>query len=184
MHHMVTGASGHHEAAVVVELSDGTTDLGSVAGNSNMGANNLYQLTPMRLVGGGVVLELLVDVVKGIELGNKDVGTADRVRRPFGNSTTMARQIDAIAVVLGVGIDIDPPADANVINLVGHDTCFAQYASEFAPLSSINDNDIVGPFDVNRSGGDVGDGLRQYCHKRIDDKSRVGGRQVRGAEQE
>ena len=72
------------------------------------------------------MLELLVDAVKGVELCHEDVGAADWLSGPFVDGTTMARQIDAVAVVLGVGMDVDAPADANRLDLVGYDAGFAE----------------------------------------------------------
>lgn len=128
MHHLTAIGSGDDNTAVVVELGDGATDVGSVAIDRDGCADDGHQLTPVRLVGSGVVLELLVDAVKGVELGHEDVGAADGVGRPLVDGTTMARQIDAVAVVLGVGMDVDAPADADGINLVRYDAGFTQHA--------------------------------------------------------
>ena len=128
MHHLVTSTRGNDDTAVVVEVGDGAIDLGVVARNRDGCADDWHQLAPVRLVGGGVVLELLVDTVKGVELGDEDVGAADWLGGPFVDGTTMARQIDAVAVVLGVGMDVDAPADADGINLVRHDAGFTQYS--------------------------------------------------------
>lgn len=128
MDHFTAIGSGNDNTAIVVELGDGTTDMGVMACNRDCCADDGHQLAPVGLVGAGVVLELLVDAVKGVELGDEDVGTADGVGCPFVDGTTMAGQIDAIAVVLGVGIDIDAPADTDEINLVRYDTGFTEDA--------------------------------------------------------
>ena len=128
MNHLVTSTRGNNDTAVVVEVGDGATDVGVVARNRDGCADDGHQLAPVRLVGIGVVLELLVDAVKGVELGHEDVGAANWLGGPFVDGTTMASQIDAIAVVLGVGMDIDAPADTNRLDLVGYDTGFAEDA--------------------------------------------------------
>ncbi len=184
MNYLIARSGCYDDTAVVVELGDGATDLGVVAINRDGCADDGHQLAPVCLVGGGVVLELLVDVVEGVELGDEDVGAADGVGRPLVDGTTMAGQIDAIAVVWGVGVDIDAPADADGIDLVCHNAGFTQYTSQFAAVAPIHNDDIVGPFDVDGGGGDVGNGLGQYRHKCIDDQGGVGGRDVGGAEQE
>ncbi len=184
MYHCTAIGCGDDDTAVVVELRDGATELGVVTGNGDGSADDGHQLPPVRLVGAGVVLELLVDVIKGIELGYEDVGAADGLGGPCVDGATRAGQIDGIAVVLGVGIDVDAPADADGIDVVRHDTCFAQHAGQFAALGAIHDDDVVRPFDVHRSGGDVGNGLREHRHKGIDDAGGVGGGDMSGAEQE
>jgi len=128
MHYLAAIGSGDDDTAVVVELGDGAADVGVVAINRDSCADDGHQLAPVRLVGGGVMLELLVDAVKGVELGHEDVGAADWLSGPFVDGTTMARQIDAVAVVLGVGMDVDAPADADGINLVRYDAGFTQYS--------------------------------------------------------
>ncbi len=184
MYHLTAIGSSNDNTAVVVELGDGATDLGVVAVNRDGCADDGHQLAPVCLVGGGVVLELLVDVVEGVELGDEDVGAADWLGGPIVDGTTMASQIDAIAVVLGVGMDVDAPADTDRLDLVGYDAGFAEDAGQFAALAASHDNDIVGPFDVDGGGGNLCDGLGQYRHKCIDDQGGVGGRDVGGAEQE
>ena len=184
MHHLTAIGSGDDDTAVVVELGDGATNLGSVAINRHSCADDWYQLSPVCLVGVGVVLELLVDAVKGVELRHEDVGAADWLGGPFVDGTTMARQIDGITEVLGMGVDVDTPTDANGIDVVRHDACFAQHPRQFAAVASIHNDDVVGPFDVDGGGGDVGDGLGQYRHKGIDDAGGVGGGDMSGAEQE
>ncbi len=184
MHHLTAIGSGDDDTAVVVELGDSAADEGSVVINRDGCADDWHQLAPVRLVGIGVVLELLVDAVKGVELGHEDVGAADWLGGPLVDGTTMACQIDAVAVVLGVGMDVDAPADADGINLVRHDAGFTQYPGQFAALGASHDDNVVGPFDVDGGGGDVGDSLGQYRHKGIDDASGVGGGDMSGAEQE
>lgn len=184
MHYLTAIGSSNDNTAVVVELGDGAADVGVVARNRDGCADDGHQLAPVCLVGAGVVLELLVDTVKGVELGDEDVGAADGVGRPLVDGTAVARQIDTIAVVLGVGIDIDAPADTDEINLVRYDTGFAQYPGQFAALGASHDDNVVGPFDVDGGGGDVGDGLGQYGHKSIDNHGGMGGWDVGGTEQE
>jgi len=184
MHHVLTCACGNDNAAVIVELRDSATELGVVTGNGDGSADDGHQLTPVGLVCSGVVLELLVDVIKGIELGDEDIGAADGLGGPLVDGATRAGQINGIAVVLGVGIDVDAPADADGIDVVRHDTCFAQHAGQFAALGAIHDDDVVRPFDVHRSGGDVGNGLREHRHKGIDDAGGMRGGDVWRAEQE
>lgn len=125
MDHLVTGASRNDDAAVVVELGDGATDLGIVASNRDIRVDNLHQLAPACLVGGGVVLELLIDLVKSVELGDEDIGATDGLGGPIIDGATIACQIDGIAVVLGVSVDVDAPADANGIDVVRYDARFA-----------------------------------------------------------
>ena len=127
MNYLVARDGGHDDAAVVVELGDDATDLGIVAVNRDGCADDGHQLAPVCLVGGGVELELLVDAVEGVELGDEDVGAADGVGRPLVDGTAMAGQIDAIAVVLGVGMDVDAPADTDRLDLVGYDAGFTQH---------------------------------------------------------
>ena len=184
MHHFTAIGGGDDDTAVVVELGDGAADVGVVTGNGDGCADDWYQLPPVRLVGSGVVLELLVDAVKGVELGHQDVGAADWLGGPFVDGTTMACQIDVVAVVLGMGMDVDAPTDADGIDVVRHDACFAQHPRQFAAVASIHNDDVVGPFDVDGGGGDVGDGLGQYRHKGIDDAGGVSSGDVGGAEQE
>ena len=184
MHYLTAISSGDDDTAVVVELHDGATELGVVAVNRDGCADDGHQLTPVGLVGIGVVLELLVDTVKRVELGYEDVGTADWLGTPIIDGATIAGQIDAVAVVLGVGMDVDAPADADGINLVCHDAGFTQYSGQFAAVAPIHNDDVVGPFDVDGGGGEVGDGLGQYRHKGIDDAGGVGGGDMSGAEQE
>ena len=128
MYHLTAIGSSNDNTAVVVELGDGAADVGSVAINRDGCADDWHQLAPVRLVGGGVVLELLVDAVKGVELGHEDVGAADWLGGPIVDGTAVAGQIDAIAVVLGVGMDVDAPADADGINMVRYDAGFTQYS--------------------------------------------------------
>ena len=184
MYHFTAIGSGNDNTTIVVELGDGAADVGSVAINRDGCADDWHQLAPVRLVGAGVVLELLVDAVKGVELGDEDVGAADGVGRPLVDGTAVAGQIDTIAVVLGVGMDVDAPADTNRLDLVGYDAGFAEDTGQFAAVAPIHNNDIVGPFDVDGGGGDVGDGLGQYRHKGIDNQGGMGGWDVGGTEQE
>jgi len=159
MHHVLTSTCGNDDTAIIVELGDGASELDVVTGNGDSGADDGYQLTPVCLIGSGVVLKLLVDALKCVELAHEDVGTADGLGGPIVDGTTRACQIDGIAMVLGVGVDVDTPADANGIDVVGHDACFAEHARQFAALGPIHDDNVVGPFDVDGSGGDMGDGL-------------------------
>lgn len=184
MDYFVASGCSHDDTAVVVELGDGAADVGVVASNRDRCADDGHQLAPMRLVGAGIVVELLVDVIEGVELGDEDVGTADWVSGPLVDRTAMAGEVDVVTVVLGVGIDIDAPADADGFDLVGHDAGFAQDAGEFAMAIARTYDDIVGPFDVNGGSGDVGDGLGEYRHKGIDNHGGVGGGDMGGAEQE
>ena len=184
MNYLVARGSGYDDTAVVVELCDGAADVGSVAINRDGCADDWYQLPPVRLVGSGVVLELLVDAVKGVELGHEDVGAADWLGGPLVDGATMAGQIDAVAVVLGVGMDVDAPADTDRLDLVCHNAGFAEDAGQFAALAAIHNDDVVGPFDVDGGGGNLGDGLGQYRYKGIDDAGGVGGGDMSGAEQE
>ena len=128
MYHLTAIGSSNDNTAVVVELGDGATDLGVVAVNRDGCADDGHQLAPVCLVGGGGVLELLVDVVEGVELGDEDVGAADWLGGPIVDGTAVAGQIDAIAVVLGVGMDVDAPADTDRLDLVGYDAGFAEDA--------------------------------------------------------
>ena len=74
MHHLTAIGSSNDNTAVVVELGNGATGVGVVACNRDCCADDGHQLAPVGLVGAGVVLELLVDVVEGVELGHEDVG--------------------------------------------------------------------------------------------------------------
>ena len=128
MHHLTAIGSGDDDTTVVVELGDSAADVGVVTGNGDGCADDWYQLAPVRLVGSGVVLELLVDAVKGVELGHEDVGAADWLGGPFVDGATIAGQIDGITEVSGMGVDVDTPADADGIDVVRHDAGFTQYS--------------------------------------------------------